>query len=318
MSARAGEPFRRRVRARLLGGLTRASGAGSDPFLRGLLWAAAAGARWSRVQKLVLANLALAYGDELDEAQRLALARRVRHHAARQLREWARLGRGEREAAWLDELVEVDASIAVLERLYAARRGVLVVTAHLGNWELLAATLRRRGFEGAVVGRRRARDSSSDWLVRMRAAWDVHSLPQDVAPREVLRVLRRGGVVGLLPDLDVRRLAGEFLPFFGVPALTMTAPAAIARTAALPLVPVRCVLAPDGGRYRLSVDEPLELDATLERRAATRALTERLNGVFEDWIRAAPEQWAWHQPRWRTRPGEHEPIPYAERRARKG
>ena len=93
------------------------------------------------------------------------------------------------------------------------------------------------------------------------------------------------------------------------------------RASRRPLVPARCVLEADG-RYRLSVEEPLEPDPTLPPRERTRELTARLAAVYERWIRAAPEQWAWHQPRWRTRPGEREILPLeahrAARRARVG
>jgi KDO2-lipid IV(A) lauroyltransferase len=182
-----------------------------------------------------------------------------------------------------------------------------VCTAHIGNWELLAASLRRRGFAGAVVGARKRRDPAADWLVAMRRAYDVESLPQKIAPRRLLERLRAGETLGLLCDLEVRRVAGAWLPFFGVPALTMTAPAALARAAHLPLFPARCVLR--GERYRLIVDEPLALDPALPRRAAALDLMGRVNAVFEGWIRTDPEQWAWHQPRWRTRAGEHGALP---------
>jgi lauroyl/myristoyl acyltransferase len=76
----------------------------------------------------------------------------------------------------------------------------------------------------------------------------------------------------------------------------MSAPAALARAAKLPLVPVRCVAR--GKRYLLSAEQPLELDAALDRKAATLDLLARMNATFERWIRETPEQWAWHQKRW--------------------
>jgi KDO2-lipid IV(A) lauroyltransferase len=130
----------------------------------------------------------------------------------------------------------------------------------------------------------------------------------------VLEVLRAGGVVGLVADLEARRLSGTFAPFFGRPTLTMTAPAALARVHAVPLVPVRCVADGPGEPYVLAVDEPLEPAPGLARRDATLELTARLNALFERWIRAAPEQWAWHQPRWRIRP--EDPHPAARNAAR--
>jgi KDO2-lipid IV(A) lauroyltransferase len=142
----------------------------------------------------------------------------------------------------------------------------------------------------------------------------VETIPQHTGPRSLVRVLESGQILGLLCDLEVRRLAGEFLPFFGTPALTMTAPAALARTRGLPLVPIRCVLPSEGARmYRLQVEEPIHYNLGLPRKQATRTLMGAVNDLFEGWIRETPMQWAWHQQRWRTRPGELDAIPLAGR-----
>lgn len=299
--APSAEPLRRRVRGRVLRGLTRTAGVVPTPWLtRTLAWATHL-APIGRYADRTLRNLELALGDETTPAERTAIARGVRGHAARQLAEWTRLARGRREAhAFLDRTVEADASLALLEELYRERRGVIVVTAHLGNWECLAASLAQRGFDGDVVGRTRARDSANRWLVDLRRAYGVETIPQDAPARRLVRALHDGRLVGLLCDLEVRRLDGVFVPFFGRPTLTMTAPAALARATGRPLVPVFCVAHED--RYRLTVEEPLELDATLDRRAAVVDLCARMNRRFEERIRATPEQWAWHQERWRTRP----------------
>lgn len=321
------EPLRRRVRAQLLNGLTHAAGFVPSPLLRGGLGCAAHLARFSSIERTTLANLELALGSETTEAERRKIARGVREHSARLLREWIQLRRcAPKNGAdpklpgphteWIDERVKLDDSYSILQREHAKGRGVLVSTGHLGNWELLAARLHREGYPGVVVGRKRARDSTADWLIQMREAYGVTTMPQDCAPRDLLRVLQRGEVIGMLSDLEVRRLDGEFLPFFGVPALTMTAPAAIARTRRIPLVPARCVLR--GDHYLLSFEEPLEADPSLDRKAQTTDLLTRLNAVFEGWIRETPEQWAWHQRRWHTRPGEWEAQPLVSWQARYG
>ena len=132
----------------------------------------------------------------------------------------------------------------------------------------------------------------------------METIPQHSHPRQLVRALEGGRVLGVLCDLEVRRLAGEFLPFFGRPALTMTAPAALARARRVPLVPVRCVLPEPGApRYRVLFEPPLEYDLQRPRREATRSLMLQVNELFEGWIREDPEQWAWHQQRWRTAPG---------------
>ncbi|MCP3916846.1 MAG: hypothetical protein GY711_14945 [bacterium] len=305
-----GEPLRRRVRAKLLSGSTRMAGVVPRPLVSGTLRGLGRIAARGRYGRVTRNNLELAFGSERSPADLDRIARGVFRHAARQLGEWMRLAHGAQgpAGAWIDEIVTIDATIERLVDVGARGRGAIVVTAHIGNWELLCAALRRSGLEGAVVGRKRERDSSAQWLIEMRRAYGIETLPQDSPPRKLIEVLDAGGILGLLADLEVRRLDGEFLPFLGTPALTMTAPAALARVVGVPLVPVRCV-AIDDEHYRLSVEEPLEFDRDRPRRDATIELSERLNEVYGRWIRATPEQWAWHQPRWRTRPGEFEASP---------
>ena len=307
--------------------MTRGAGLVPQKILSSGLNCAARLARHSRFEEATLSNLELAIGDSTDIEQRKQIARGVRLHSARLFREWIALKRcAPRDGtdpktigphtAWVEGRVELDESHEILRREHARGRGVLVMTAHLGNWELLAARLHREGYPGVVVGNKRAKDSTTDWLVDMRRAYGVTTMSQDSPARDLLRVLQRGEVIGMLSDLEVRRLDGEFLPFFEVPALTMTAPAALARARKIPLLPARCVLR--GDHYRLSFEEPLNLDPTLDRRSAALDLLTRLNATYERWIRETPEQWAWHQKRWRTRPGEWEALPQISWQARFG
>ncbi|MFT5286333.1 MAG: KDO2-lipid IV(A) lauroyltransferase [Planctomycetota bacterium] len=308
------EPLRRRLRARAVNGFAKLANRLPAFSVRAPLGALARLASFSKVQTLTLANLELALGSETTLAERKRIAAGVRAHSANLLYEWARLTPGPAQLDWLNQNVEIDESVRILEEQTQLGRGVILVTAHIGNWEMLAIALRARGFEGTVVGRKRARDSGSNFLVDLRAAWGLDSLPQDCAAREPLRVLQSGAILGLLTDLEVRRIDGEFLPFFGVDALCMTAPAALARAAQLPLLPVRCIRekgATSKTPYRLSFEPPLALNTDLPRDAACTDLTNRLNSVYERWIRETPEQWAWHQPRWRTRPGSRKIQPWA-------
>ena len=303
------DPLRRRLRARLLRGLTGTAELLPPRMIGAGLWPLAAAMRFTKFEDRALDNLRIAFGDERSEQELLAIAGAARHHARELVVDWLRLARSTppelgNGGDWIEERVEVDDSVKILDDELAKGRGAIVVTAHLGNWELLCARLRRRGYGGAVVGLKKRRDPAADWLIEMRRAYGVTTLAQDSPPREVLRILQDGGTLGLLCDLEVRRLAGEFLSFFGTPALTMTSPAALARARKLPLVPIRCVKPPGSARYRLSVEQPLHLDAALDRREATLDLMTRVNLCFERWIRETPEQWAWHQARWRTRPGE--------------
>ncbi len=251
------------------------------------------------------ANLAIAFGGELDTAQREAILRANLRHSARIIQECLRLARGappegvhSHRGQWIEGAVSVDPSIEHLKSVLAQGRGAIIVTAHLGNWELGCARVRRLGVRGQVVGLERRRDSSTQLMSAMRAGFGVPTLAQDSSPRAVLEVLRQGQVLGLVCDLEVRRLAGEPIPFFGQPAFTMRAPASLARAHRTPLVPMRCVAR--GKAYLLSFEAPLAIDPSLGPTQARQDLLLRLNRTFERWIREDPDQWAWTQRRWRT------------------
>lgn len=291
------EPLRRRLRAQALATLGSLAGGPLDPLVRAVLGGVALGASWSRYDELAESNLKLAL-PELDAAQRARVRAAMWSHTRRIVHEWLTLSNERRERVL--EQVDLGDSAARLRELSRGGRGLILVTAHIGNWELLAARLRREGFDGAVVGYKKRRDSSADWLVGLRASLGVRSLAQDDSPRELLSVLRSGGGLGLLCDLEVKRLSNAWVPFFGRPALTMTAPAALARASGLPLVPVSCVAR--GAGYELRVEEPLELARDRDRRAAEDDLLARLNATYARWIRAHPEQWVWYRPRWSAPP----------------
>ncbi len=290
-----------------------------DIVLRGGLHAAAVAASLGPWNKQARSNLDLALGEELDEITRRHTAKACLHHAARIASEWLRLSRLEgtgRRAArvqrWMEENISIDESIHHFDAELDAGRGVVIATAHIGNWELLGARLvphvRAHGVNPVAVGLDR-----HGWLRRLRESYGVESLPQNTHPRRLLEVLAAGRPIALLADMEVRRLAGTFLPFFGTDALTMTAPAALARSAGCAILPMRCYIPRGETGYHICTEPPLSIDPDLPRKEATHALTRRLNSVYETWIRETPEQWAWYQPRWRTRPGTLDAIPLKAR-----
>lgn len=316
-------PFRRRARASLLRGLVRSAGVVPESALRKGLAPLCRNGMARRYSDVIELNLSMALPEIARRAPSVAarlretdvFKRAVADFTASQGAHWIRLARGAEPGSssgeWIEERVQLDPSIERLDRVLAEGRGAIVVTAHIGDWELLCARLRRRGQGGAVVGRVRRGDPSHRWLTDMRRAYGVETIPQDAPARESLRVLRDGGILGLLTDLRVRQLDGRTLDFFGAPARIMTAPAAFARAHRAPLVPIRCVKEKTGRgsaeTFRLSVEEPLHLRPDLGRAEAMDDLLRRQCDVFENWILESPEQWAWHQRRY------DKPVPEADR-----
>lgn len=203
---------------------------------------------------------------------------------------FADLGRRFAEFACADRLLDrVDLAAEDVARFEAARalgRGVLVATAHLGNWELLAAALAARGHPVHAIGARPRRGPLHRWLARHRATLGVAVHAPGGGARAVVSRLRRGEAVAIFVDQATGE-RGRPVPFFGRPAPTpATFERLLARTGATPLL-VWSARGPDG-RHRIRV-EALGAGPPLD------AVTARIEAL----VRAYPAQWVWLHDRWR-------------------
>lgn len=192
-----------------------------------------------------------------------------------------------------------------LEHLRAAmaRHGrVLVLTAHLGNWELLAIAHRLTGFPLAVVVRPLDARALNALAERLRRKAGVELLTKRGALRAVLSALHRARMVGVLLDQNASRREGVFVPFFGRPASTSKSLALLATRTRTPVLPIFTCREADGG-HRVTIHPPLEAPETPDAERAIIELTMRCNEAIEAAVRRTPEQWLWIHRRWRTRPG---------------
>ena len=200
-------------------------------------------------------------------------------------------------------LVTLENGTGNLEAALARGHGAIALTGHLGNWELLGSFFRHLGFPGSIVARRIYYEPFDRVIVRLRQSGLVSTIYHDDPPRVLLGELRANHVVGMSADQDIDRLDGIFVPFFGKPAWTPTAPAKIALASGAAIVPV--FLIHEGEGYRLFVEEPIWPDRTQEKSEAVKMLTVTWSQVVERFIRKFPDQWVWMHHRWRTSPEEN-------------
>lgn len=188
-----------------------------------------------------------------------------------------------------------------VNRLLDENKGVIILTAHLGNWELCAAVFGVMGYDGAVVGRRIYYEPFNRIIVQLRESVRVRTIYRDSSPKEMLRVLKQNQILGMLADQDVDSVEGVFVNFFGKPAYTPTAPVRLALVQGVPIVPAFMIR--EGNRYRLVLEEPI-WPAALHgsRDEAVQEFTEKWSAVMEKFIRAYPDQWGWMHDRWKTTP----------------
>mgnify|MGYP002622753259 FL=1 len=243
----------------------------------------------------------------------LPVSRVARHNLARMLPEldaaarrqvvrgmWDNLGR---VAAELPHLPEMRWEIVGVEHLAPLReRGgpAILVSGHLGNWEVLPPALATLGIRmGSVY--RAAGNAAVDALVNRLRAEAVEGRPLPLFPkgaagaRAALKHLSQGGVLGMLADQKMND--GIPVPLLGHEAMTAPAPAQLALRFRCPLIPGRVErLGPC--HFRLVVEPPLPLPEGGDRQAAIQALTRAINDRLSAWIRERPAEWLWAHRRW--------------------
>lgn len=251
-----------------------------------------------RRRRVALDNLRLAFPHRTEE-QRRRLARSSFQHLGLLFVELCGL-----LTSPLDRFLE-RVSVEGLEHLktvMATHGRALVLSAHLGNWELLAAANRLSDYALAVI----VRPLDIPWLDalarQLRRKAGVELIDKRRALGSVLAALAQGRMVGILLDQNATRREGVFVPFFGRLASTSRAIAVLALRTGTPVVPV-FAYREKGARHRVVVHRPLEPSANLGSDAVVE-LTARCTAVIEAAIREAPEQWLWIHSRWRTRPPE--------------
>jgi KDO2-lipid IV(A) lauroyltransferase len=191
------------------------------------------------------------------------------------------------------------------ERRAAARSppapGLFVLSAHLGLWEIAAYPPGIYGGPLHVVGRPLDNPWLDRRLTRARARFGNEVLAKRGAVRSMLRVLSRGGRVGILIDQRARPGEGIEVPFFGRPSYTTPVLARLALRTGTPVVPIFGYPLP-GGRYRVVLREAIWPEAArhLEGEAAVAELTRRYLAVYEREIQEHPEMWLWMHERWKT------------------
>jgi Kdo2-lipid IVA lauroyltransferase/acyltransferase len=184
-----------------------------------------------------------------------------------------------------------------LDAALSRGRGAVVVSGHLGSWELLAATLVREGFPLKVLARSLREPRLDHLLTAHRLRMGVETFKGPGLPVSAIRHLRSGGLLGIVMDHRLKR-GGVEVTFLGQATRMADGPARIARAAACPLIPMGIHRLPDH-RHRATVLPPVDPSALGTDRDVTQVLARSLERL----IAAAPEQWMWIHPRWGS-PGE--------------
>ncbi len=249
--------------------------------------------------RIVMANLRLAFGDGKSEGELRAIGRECYHHLGRCMADFIRL------QAMTPEDIRGMARFTGREHLdaaLAAGKGAILLTAHVGNWELVGVLIAAEGYPLNVIAREQRDHQITDYVRRTRERMGMRVFHRDVAVRESLRALRRNEIVGVLLDQNAGD-SGIFVDFFGHLASTAPGVAAFALRTGAAVLPTFGWRNPDN-THSVQIGPPVPLLRTGDHRSDLVANTARHTKIIEEAIRRHPEQWLWLHKRWKARPPE--------------
>jgi len=251
-----------------------------------------------RLRRVGLRNLELAY-PQLSMAERERILRGVFRHLGWQLVEFCRMRRytPENTRNWI--------GVEGMEHYLAARargKGVLIVTGHLGAWELSSFYHSLMGYPMGMVIRRLDNRMLDEFVNDIRCLHGNRVLHKDDFARGLLTAMRAGDTVGILMDTNMTPPQGEFVEFFGRPACTASGLARVALKTGAAVLPGFMLWEKAERRYMLHFGEELQFTRGGDAQADVLAATQLCTSAIESWIRRYPDQWLWIHRRWKTRP----------------
>jgi KDO2-lipid IV(A) lauroyltransferase len=242
-----------------------------------------------RLRRVGFRNLEMALPD-LSQAGRRRILRGVYRHLGWQLVEFCRMTR------YTAENTRDRIGVEGLENFLAAQargKGVLIVTGHLGAWELSSFYHSMVGHPMGMVIRRLDNRRLDAFVNGIRCLHGNRVLHKDDFARDLLRAMRAGDTVGILMDTNMTPPQGVFVNFFGVRVALKTGAA---------VLPGFMLWEPAERRYVLHFGPEIVFERSAGHEADIQAATQQCAAATESWIRRYPDQWLWIHRRWKTRP----------------
>jgi len=246
---------------------------------------------------ITFSNLNTAFGTQLSPSEIKRIAKSCFEHFGRTLVDILKIGNTWREE--INRFVDVEGEEHLRKSLRLGR-GVLLFSAHFGNWEIASAFLSQRG-KLNVIARPLDNESLEQELSRIRERFGATVIYKHQAARSILRVLKANEMVAILIDQNVIRSQAVFVDFFGKPAATTPSLATFFLKTQAPLIPVFC-FPTSHQKYCLQIQEPLKAALTGEEKTDVLKITQLCTKIIQNQIQNCPEFWFWLHDRWKTRP----------------
>jgi len=247
--------------------------------------------------RVALKNLEIAFGDTKSSEEKKRIARECFKHFGMFAVESLKFGYMSQEE--VDRRLSVqEGGLDLLKELSSEQKGILLITGHLGNFEIAARWITARGYELFALARQARDRGTTDVMTQTRERMGIKVITIDKSLKPVLAGLKRNALVAIICDQNARDVV---VPFFGRPTGTVDGPARIALRMGPPMLFFYCVR--DGkGHYTIRSNGQYWATPTGDTQAdVIRTMTE-VNKRLEEMIRLYPEQWLWFHNRWKSSP----------------
>jgi KDO2-lipid IV(A) lauroyltransferase len=248
-------------------------------------------------REIALNNLTLAYANEKSSREIRILAKKVFENLGKIIFEIGWFSRLDRRD--FDKYFRID-GLSHYTKALKKNKGVLLLTAHVGNWELLTIFSGMTGYPVDIIYRPLDFQPMDKFFVNMRTRFGGNVIPKNRSMRRILNILKRGEPLAFLMDQNVDWYDGVFVEFFGRRACTNKGLALLARKTEAPVVPIFLVREESGFRVEIGPEVPLV--KTGDKTKDIEANTQQYNWAIEAIVRRYPDQWFWVHRRWKTRP----------------
>lgn len=249
----------------------------------------------TRERNRALEHLSIAFSDEMSLSERRRVARHCFRNLGKNAVELVNFSRIKKD---LDRRVTLEGR-AFLDETLAKGKGLIWITGHLGNWELMACYMAHKGYRFRVIAREVYEPRLNRLLLGFRGEAAVRVILRDSpsAGREMLKALKAGEVIGMLIDQDTQ-VKGVMADFFGRKANTPSGVALLARRRSIPVL-AGFIHRVSDERHRIVIHPPIDIVETDDLDRDILVNTERFNKVLEQHIREDPEGWVWMHRRWK-------------------
>lgn len=248
-------------------------------------------------RELVRANMTRVFSDTKTSEEIDALVRDFYKGFGMNIVDFARLSRAPKD--YIKDTVEFE-GLDNLKRAKADGKGVVLLSAHFGSWEILNAALALEGYAMGVIARPIDNPYVDRYIERMRSRFGNDIIEKKNSVRSMLSILKGGGILGILLDQRASRKESVEVAFFGTPARTNKGLASILTRTEAVVLPIY-IYRTSNERHRVVCLPEIELQRSDDREADIAENTRRFNSAIEGFILAHPREWFWFHSRWERR-----------------